>query len=161
MVTRFRLRASVDGRLWRTVADLSREARDRPNAYVELATPTRARFVQYQHIHVGAQHLAISDIRVFGKGSAPAPATPPGLTARRDTDARNAIITWDSVPGVVGYNVRWGISPTKLYQTWQRFADLGTALEIRALTVGQAYWVAIESFDENGVSRLSTAVPIR
>jgi len=34
-------------------------------------------------------------------------------------------------------------------------------LELRALTVGQAYWVAIESFDENGVSNLSLAAAIR
>ena len=37
----------------------------------------------------------------------------------------------------------------------------GATLELRALTVGQAYWVAIESFDENGVSSLSQVVPIR
>jgi len=60
----------------------------------------------------------------------------------------------------VGYNLRWGISPSKLYQTYQRFADQGTTLELRALTVGQAYWVAIESFDENGVSTLGSAVQI-
>jgi hypothetical protein len=48
-----------------------------------------------------------------------------------------------------------------LYQTSQRFADQGSTLELRALTVGQTYWVAIESFDENGVSALSAAVPIR
>jgi len=48
-----------------------------------------------------------------------------------------------------------------LYQTHQRFADQGTMLELRALTVGQAYWVAIESFDENGVSTLSPVLPIR
>ncbi len=40
-------------------------------------------------------------------------------------------------------------------------ADQGTTIELRALTVGQGYWVAIESFDENGVSTLSPAVPIR
>ena len=79
---------------------------------------------------------------------------------RRDRDARNAVITWKPVAGVVGYNVRWGIAPAKLYQTYQRFADQGTSLELRALTVGQAYWVAIESFDENGVSTLSAAIPI-
>ena len=86
---------------------------------------------------------------------------PSGLSARRDRDERNAIISWGAVPGAVGYNLRWGISPAKLYQTYQRFADQGTTLELRALTVGQAYWVAIESFDENGVSTLSPAVPIR
>jgi xylan 1,4-beta-xylosidase len=159
--TQFQLRASGDGKQWTMVADLSREQRDRPNAYFELAAPTQARFVRYEHIHVGAANLAISDIRVFGNGDGPRPATPGGLTARRDRDERNAIITWRAVRGAVGYNVRWGISPSKLYQTYQRFADQGTTLELRALTLGQAYWVAIESFDENAVSTLSRAVPIR
>ncbi|MEO6527926.1 MAG: discoidin domain-containing protein [Gemmatimonadaceae bacterium] len=161
VVTQFRLRVSDDGARWRTVADLSRERRDRPNAYVELPTPTRARYVRYEHVHVGAAHLAISDIRVFGNGSGPRPATPSGLTARRDHDERNAVFTWEPVRGAVGYNVRWGISPSKLYQTYQRFADQGSTLELRALDVGQAYWVAIESFDENGVSALSPTIPIR
>lgn len=161
VVTRFRLRSSVDGTRWTTVADLSHETRDRPNAYIELAAPTRARFVRYDHVHVGAATLAVSDIRVFGNGAGPHPATPAGLTARRDRDERNATIAWQPVPGAVGYNVRWGITPKKLYQTYQRFADQGTTLELRALTVGQAYWVAIESFDENGVSPLSAAVPVR
>jgi xylan 1,4-beta-xylosidase len=92
---------------------------------------------------------------------AAAPAAPAGLTARRERDQRNAGVSWKPVRGAVGYNVRWGISPSKLYQTYQRFADEGTTLELRALTVGQAYWAAIESFDENGVSTLSPVVPIR
>ena len=160
VVTRFRLSASADGRQWKTVADLSRDKRDRPNAYIELATPTRARFVRYEHIHVGAANLAISDIRIFGNGDGPQPATPTGLIARRNRDERDATIMWQPVPGAVGYNLRWGISPSKLYQTYQRFADQGTTLELRALTVGQAYWAAIESFDENGVSTLGSAVQI-
>ena len=160
VVTRFRLSASADGNQWKTVGDLSREQRDRPNAYIELSTPTRARFVRYEHIHVGAANLAISDIRVFGNGNGRPPAVPAGVTARRDRDERNATITWQAVPGIVGYNVRWGISPSKLYQTYQRFADQGTTLELRALTVGQNYWAAIESFDENGVSKISPTVPI-
>jgi xylan 1,4-beta-xylosidase len=161
VVTRFRLAVSTDGLTWRTVSDLSRSTRDRPNAYVELASPVEARFVRYEHVHVGARNLAISDIRVFGKGQGGPPATPADFVARRDRDERNATIAWKAVPGVVGYNVRWGISPTKLYQTYQRFADDGTTLELRALDVGQGYYAAIESFDENGVSALSTVVPIK
>ncbi|HJU88509.1 MAG TPA: family 43 glycosylhydrolase [Gemmatimonadaceae bacterium] len=160
-VTQFKLLASVDGAQWQTVADLSRESRDRPNAYVELQSPVRARYVRYEHVHVGAANLAISDIRVFGNGSGRRPMTPRALSARRDRDARNATITWRAVPGVVGYNLRWGIMPSKLYQTYQRFADEGTSLELRALTVGQRYWVAVESFDENGVSSLSAPVQIQ
>ncbi len=160
--TTFRISSSVDARTWTPVAEVPAiPRRDRPNAYLELKTPTRARYVRYEHGHVGAANLAISDIRVFGNGDGPPPATPAGLTARRDRDERNATIAWQGVPNVVGYNVRWGISPNKLYETYQRFADQGTTLELRALTVGQSYWVAIESFDENGVSRLSAPIPIR
>ncbi len=89
VVTQFRLQASLDGRVWIVVGDLSGEQRDRPNAYIEMETPLRARFVRYEHIHVAAANLAISDIRVFGHhwGSRSRPATPTGLTARRDRDA--------------------------------------------------------------------------
>ena len=160
--TSFRLSVSLDGARWTNVADLSHEPRrDRPNAYVELTSPVRARYVRWEHVHVGAANLAVSDIRVFGNGDGRAPPTPDGLAARRDRDSRNATITWRAVPNVVGYNVRWGIAPNKLYQTYQRFHDEGSALELRALNVGQQYWVAIESFDENGVSTLSAPVPIR
>jgi len=160
--TTFGLSSSLDNKTWTRIAEVpDSPRRDRPNAYLELATPRRARYVRYEHRHVGAANLAISDIRVFGNGDGPSPATPTGLAARRDGDERNATITWQRVPNVVGYNVRWGIAPTKLYETYQRFADQGTTLDLRALTVGQSYWVAIESFDENGVSRLSAPIPIR
>jgi hypothetical protein len=71
---------------------------------------------------------------------------------------RNTFVSWTPVAGAVGYNVLWGIAKNKLYQTYQRFADQGNSLEVRALNVGQEYWFAIESFHENGVSRVSEAV---
>jgi len=110
---------------------------------------------------VGAANLAIGDIRVFGNGDGRGPATPRRLTAQRAADRRNAVIGWAQVPGAVGYNILWGIRPNKLYQTYQVFADRPTALELRALTVDQDYWVAIEAFDESGVSRPSAPVPMR
>jgi xylan 1,4-beta-xylosidase len=152
--TRFRISASLDGRTWRRVADLSRETRDRPNAYIELPAPVRTRFVRYEHLYVGAATLAISDIRVFGNADGPPPAPPERLTVTREADARNAHIAWAPVPGAVGYNIRWGLAPDKLYETYQRFSDEGNSLELRALTIGQHYWFAIESFNEAGVSVL-------
>src|SRR6185436_2222345 len=119
--TQFNVRASADGRSWTTVADLMGSRRDRPNAYLEI-TPTRARYIRYEHMHVGAANLAISDIRVFGNGSGQRPATPTQVSARRDRDERNATISWRAVPSAVGYNVRWGIAPNKLYSTYQRWA---------------------------------------
>jgi hypothetical protein len=162
--TTFRLEHSADGRRWRPLADLTRAPqRDRPNAYVPLARPVRTRFVRYVHGHTAGPHLAVSDLRVFGNADGTPPAAPAGVTARRDVDARNATVTWQPVPGAVGYNVRWGIRPDRLHGTYQVWADRGARmerLELRALTVGQGYHVAVEAFDERGVSPLGATVPL-
>jgi len=158
--TQFRLHHSLDGKTWNLTADLSGERRDRPNAFIELTNAARARFIRYEHGHIGSPNLAISDLRVFGYGEEELPATPAKLQVRRDADQRNAFLTWQEVPGAVGYNIRWGIQPDKLYQTYQVFADQPTKLELRALTVGQKYSFAIEAFNERGVSKLGKPVPI-
>jgi hypothetical protein len=159
--TQFRVLHSRDGTTWSVLADLGNEKRDRPNAYIELPAPVRTRYVRYEHGYTAGPNLAIGDMRIFGNGDGRAPATPANLAVRRDTDQRNAFVSWSPVAGAVGYNVLWGIRPDKLYQTYQLFADRGTSLELRALTVGQEYYVAIEAFDENGVSRPSAPVQVR
>ena len=155
IVTQFTLEGSSDGRRWATIADLSRETRDRPDAYVELEQPARVRYVRYVHRHVGAKTLAIADLRVFGNADGPAPVAPTLVSATRQADTRDADIVWTSVPGAVGYNVRWGLSADRLHSTYQRFADQPTRLTLRSLNKGVDYVVAVEAFDEHGVSVLS------
>ncbi|WP_368562594.1 family 43 glycosylhydrolase [Pseudoxanthomonas sp. UTMC 1351] len=158
--TEFALQYSRDGKQWQPLADTGKQRRDRPNAYFQLPSPVRARYVRYVHGHVGAAHLAISDVRVFGNADGKAPAAPAAITAVRDADPRAVAVRWREVSGAVGYNVRWGVAPDRLYSTYQIFADQGTHLELRALNVGVSYFVAVEAFDENGVSRLSKVVAV-
>ena len=62
------------------------------------------------------------------------------MQVRRDgNEPRNAFITWEDVPGTVGYNILWGVRDDKLYQTYQVWADQRPALELRALNLGQGY----------------------
>ncbi len=154
----FRVYSSIDGKTWTKIADNTNEKRDRPNAYEELAKPVKARYIKFENIHVPMPNLAVSDIRIFGKGAGKAPAIPQGLTVARQTDERNADINWQKVPDVVGYNILWGIAPDKLYQTYQIWGDAPSSLELRALTVGQKYYFAIEAFSENGVSAVSEII---
>ena len=140
--------------------------RDRPNAYFELPAPVRARFIRYVHGHVGAANLAVSDLRVFGNADGGRPAVPARVSAARHKDQRDATIRWAKVPGALGYNIRWGIRPDRLTLTYQLFADeLGSAAtaekDLRSLNVGVPYYVAVEAFNETGVSELSRTVPIR
>jgi hypothetical protein len=159
--TQFRLQGSLDGRGWRMLVDLKGEKRDRPNAYLELVKPVRARFIRFEHEHIGAPNLALSELRIFGRAPGTPPPTPMNLKARRDSDRRNVFLTWDDVPGTVGYNVLWGIKPNKLYETYQVLADQGTTLELRALTVDQEYCFAIEAFNETGVSKPTYPIEVR
>jgi hypothetical protein len=159
--TRFKIYTSLDGKQWKKEFDLSNEKRDRPNAYLELPQPVKARYIKYEHIYVASPNLAISDIRVFGKGSGKTPRTPAKFSAARDSDPRNAFIKWQKVPGASGYNILWGIAKDKLYQTYQVFADQPESLEVRALTKGVSYYFAIEAFSENGVSLASEPMYVK
>ena len=158
--TEFRLLHSPNGKQWLPLARTEGEKRDRPNAYFQLPAPVRTRFVRYEHGHIGGANLAISDLRVFGSAGGKSPVTPSAVSAARSSDPRNTIVRWRPVPGATGYNVRWGIRPDRLTLSYQRFADDGTELELRALNAGQTYHVAVEAFDESGVSRLSRVVAL-
>lgn len=159
--TQFRLYDSRDGRSWILTADLAREKRDRPNAYIEFPHVIRARYIRFEHVYVASAHLAVSDIRVFGTGKGAAPSVPAYFVVHRDRDQRDAIVNWDLVPGATGYNIRWGIRPDRLYETYQIFADKESRLEVRALNVGQRYFFGIEAFNEAGVSPLSGVIECR
>jgi xylan 1,4-beta-xylosidase len=158
--TEFTLESSLDGTTWQPLAKTGPDRRDRPNAYFELPSPVRARYVRYVHGHVGAAHLAISDLRVFGDGGGRAPAAPADLRATR-ADSRAMTVRWRPVPGAVGYNVRWGIRPDRLNLCYQVFSDRGTSLDVRALSAGVTYHVSVEAFNEHGVSALGKVVTVR
>ena len=159
--TEFALEGSLDGKRWQSLAKTGPERRDRPNAYFQLSSPVRARYVRYVHGHVGAAHLAISDLRVFGDAGGRAPRAPVDVKAVRSSDPRTMTVSWRRVPGAVGYNVRWGVRPDRLNLCYQVFAERGTKLDVRALNVGVGYHVALESFDENGVSPLSKVISVQ
>ena len=162
--TEFALEHSRDGRTWQPLARVgdAQDRRDRPNAYVPLPAPVRTRHIRYVHGHVGARHLAISDLRVFGNVEGAPPAQPAPPRVKRASDRRNATIAWTAQPGVVGYNVLWGVRPNRLNLAYQVFADdpRGTSLDLRALTADVGYHVAIEAFDTRGVSPRSRAVAL-
>jgi len=164
--TEFELQHSLDGRSWQPLAKTEPPRRDRTNAYFELAAPMRTRFIRYVHGHIGGANLAISDVRVFGNADGHAPAAPGRVIGQRHTDQRDATVRWARVPGATGYNIRWGIKPDRLTLTYQLFADelgQGAVVEkqLRSLNAGVPYYVAVEAFNETGVSKLSRTARMR
>ena len=148
---RYLVEASVDGARWRVLVDYRNSFRDAPHNYIELDQPIEARYIRYRHHYVPGKNLAMGDIRVFGLGRGKKPAMVKGFTVVREADERNARISWKAVKGAQGYNVLWGVALDKLYSSWMVYGD--NSLDLRALTVGQKYYFAIEAFNENGISQ--------
>ena len=148
---RYLVEASVDGARWRVLVDYRNSFRDAPHNYLELDQPIEARYIRYRHHYVPGKNLAMGNIRVFGLGRGKKPATVKGFTVVREADERNVRISWKAVKGAQGYNVLWGVAPDKLYSSWMVYGD--NSLDLRALTVGQKYYFAIEAFNENGISQ--------
>ena len=148
---RYVIEGSLDGQSWTTIVDRSRNYKDVPNDYVQVDRPTRARFVRYRNIEVPTPHLAISDLRIFGLGEEKKPATVKGFKVdRQQSDRRDALLTWEAGKNCQGYNIRWGIAPDKLYNSWLVYGK--NELLLKSLTTDQSYYFTIEAFNENGIS---------
>lgn len=147
---RYIIEGSTDGNNWNVLVDKSKNFDDVPNDYVVLSDPQKVRYVRFKNIHMPAPYLSLSALRIFGKGEGKAPASVKNFKVDRQTDRRDAMITWEKQPGAQGYNILWGIAPDKLYSSWLVYDD--HSLLMKSLTRDQSYYFAIESFNENGVS---------
>ncbi len=156
---RYYVEGSSDGQVWKILVDRRRSYKDTPNDYVELAHPAKVRYVRYRNVHVPTPHLAISELRLFGKGTGKVPHKVEGLKLVRQSDRRDVAVSWKPVQGAQGYNVLWGIAPDKLYSSWMVY-DVNE-LFMRSLTTTQDYYFCVEAFNENGVAERSEIVHCR
>ena len=155
---RFIIEASEDGKTWKTVIDRAKSYKDTPNAYLVLNQPVKAKYIRYKNIEVPGNNLALSEIRVFGKGYGKTPAKVKAFNVARQPDRRDAQLTWDAVKNAQGYNIRWGIAPNKLYQAWLVYD--AHELFMRCLDRDQTYYFSIEAFNENGISQQTQVLQV-
>lgn len=148
---RYTIEGSMDGNNWFTLIDRKNSFKDVPNDYVELENPQKVRYIRYNNIHVPTTNLAISGLRVFGIGEGKLPVEVRNFKVNRQADKRDAILTWDKVKHAQGYNIKWGIAPDKLYNSWLVYED--NDLDLKSLNIDQTYYFSIESFNENGISK--------
>ncbi|WP_346859008.1 family 43 glycosylhydrolase [uncultured Draconibacterium sp.] len=155
---RFSIEVSEDGTNWKTVVDRCKSYKDTPNAYIVLNQAVRAKFVRYKNVEVPGNNLALSEVRVFGKGFGKNPSKVKNFNVQRLEDRRDAQLSWEKVEGAQGYNVYWGIAPDKLYNSWLIYDN--TDLLMRCLDKNTSYYFSIESFNENGISEQSEILKV-
>lgn len=143
------LEVSADGTTWEAVHDSRGRDHDAPHLFLLLDQPRRVRFLRVTAGRLPFDgRFAVSGLRVFGigNGSPPDRVTPRALR----TDELTARLAWDPVDGAQGYNVRYGLGPRKLYHSWMLYGRHD--LDLRCLNGGEDYWVAIDAFNENGIT---------
>ena len=145
-ISHYTVETSEDGEHWTVQQTVAKEC---SNGYYEYADGLAARYVR---LGGGAlpygQPLRVAGLRVFGNGGGAKPAAADAAAVRLgDLDAK---VSWKPIPGAQGYNVRYGIAPDKLYHSCLVY-DAGE-VSLCTLTAGQAYYIAVDSFNENGIT---------
>jgi hypothetical protein len=147
----FLLEGSADGEMWETLKDTRNAPQDNPHDLIIMKKASLFRFVRISHIsHNVDGVVAISGLRLFGMGNGAPPAAIKMVDVTRIDKGMDAELKWEKCENVDGYNVRYGIAPDKLYNSWQVFGK--NELKLSFLTKDVDYYVAVDSFNENGVT---------
>ncbi|HWC55314.1 MAG TPA: discoidin domain-containing protein, partial [Chitinophagaceae bacterium] len=156
----YKLYSSVDGSKWNILTDKSDNKTDVPHDYVELEKPVQARYIKLENIHMPTGKFAISGLRVFGNGNGPKPDTVTSfIVLRTEKDPRSAWIKWDQGKNAFAYNIYYGTSPDKLYNSIMVY-DLNEYW-FKAMDKEKTYYFSIEAINENGVSKRSVIAEVR
>lgn len=149
------LEYSNDKRTWNKIADKTSNKTDVPHDFLQLPSPVSARYIRLTNYHIPDGKFAISGLRVFGKGNSKAPQPVASFTAKRDSsDARDVKLSWQKSSNAIGYNIRFGTKPNKLYENYQVFNT--DTVSIHSLNRLKVYYFAIDVFNENGITKGKT-----
>jgi len=149
---RYKVEASIGGLHWTMLLDRSNNDRDMPHDYVQLDRACKARYVKITNLYCPAGgKFSIRDLRLFGDSSGRPPRGVSEFSVvRNPLDERQVAVTWDEVAGVVGYVIRYGLHPDKLYHHYQVWD--GESIMINSLNAGVDYYFTVDTFNENGVT---------
>jgi hypothetical protein len=145
---------SDDGNTWKTIIDKSANTADLPHELVELETPVTGRYVKVTNKRTPAgSKFSLFGFRVFGSQDKAKPAAPGGVAAKRESDKRQVTVSWNAVAGAVGYNIRFGEWPEKLYTSAIVYGQATTSKQLIWLNTKTNYYFAVDAFNEAGITR--------
>ena len=148
--TSYVLEGSSDKKNWIVLRDNRSDSTDYAHDFIVLPEVTKMRYLRLNNIAVPMGGvIAVSGLRVFGKGDGALPDTVSSVEVKKQGDL-NLLLNWKQAEGAIGYNVRYGIAPDKLYSSWQVYEQ--TSLNIGMINKGMDYYLAIDSFNENGIT---------
>lgn len=162
LLTRWKLEGSLDGREYFMIEDKSSVTTDLSHDFIVREDGITARYVRLTILEIPyAVDPCISGLRVFGKGRGIKPEAPE-YSISRSEDKLDLNVSILGQKDAVGYNILWGHEESKLYHSYQIYRhaddvknqkDAVIKKKIGALTASQNYFVRVDSYNENGISK--------
>jgi hypothetical protein len=150
LFTRYLLEVSLDSKEWTVLEDKRKADTDLCCDYLPYENGITVRYLKVTAYELPYNEpFALSGLRVFGKGLGEMPGQVTEVKTEKYDDL-SVTVSWKKVMGAMGYNVRLGIAPDKLYTSYLVY-DRKEVL-ITTLNKGQKYYICIDSFNENGIT---------
>lgn len=158
---RYLLEGSDDGENWQTIADEQKNTEDKTHRYHECNCS--ARYIRLTVTSVPAGGMAaVSGLRVFGSNGSAAPAAPVNVTAiRNKLDPTQVMIRWQAPADCTGINIRWGLTPDRMYHCRQIDGAEHDHFLLACLHSEMDYCLALEAYGRGGVSPLTEYIEIK
>jgi xylan 1,4-beta-xylosidase len=146
--------SSNDGKYWNVLVDKSKNSKDVPHDYIELAKPASARYLKLENIKMPTGRFAVCGFRIFGKGQGIKPGAvqnfvPLRAEPKRKGERRSVWFKWQQEPNADGYVIYFGKSPEKLYGSIMVYGK--NEYYFSGLDRSDAYYFQIEAFNNNGI----------
>lgn len=149
------IQSSMDGKNWDIIVDKSHNTDDRVNAYTELKTGKKARFLKILNIQVPAGKFSVAGFRVFGTTKGLRPDVVSKLSVNRNrADLRSAELSWPASNRATGYVIHYGTAAGKLYNSVMVYDQ--EHLVLNGLNQSPAYFFRVDAFNESGVVKGET-----
>lgn len=162
LLTRWKLEGSLDGSEYFMIEDKSSVTTDLSHDLIVREDGITARYVRLTILEIPyAADPCISGLRVFGNGGGMKPEVPE-YSISRSEDKLDLNVSIHGQKDAVGYNILWGHEENKLYHSYQIYRhaddvknqkDAVIKKRIGALTASQNYFVRVDSYNENGISK--------
>ena len=148
----YQLEASDDGRRWQPIGENALRKSHTPHDYMVLPAPLKKRYFRITNVCMPGGNFSLSGFRLFGKADKLAPGKATACHGLRNvSDRRDATFRWRAAEGAVGYVVRYGASPDKLYHSYLVYDD--TEITLKGLHAEWEYYFRVDSFNEGGITR--------
>ena len=157
--TRYVLEGSLDKENWFMIEDASKAESLRCHPYILLNEEFEVRYLRVTSVELPyGEVFALSGLRVFGKGHGDLPESVRNIRAERTADGMGCIIRFDEAKDARGYNIRFGVAENKLYSSYQVYEK--NEVLLTTLNADQEYYLAVDSFNENGIRKGDTVVRV-